>query len=506
MLFAALLVAAPFVSATICDDSGDVVIFGGTVCGVTAATAVHRTDPSAKVLWLVNGSRLGGMTSGGLGGVDGGSHILGGIAAELFAPFGSAVTPSFAEAAVGALLPPAVQLVKNTGWLASVETSGSPRRIQSLTTLKGKTYCGKVFVDCSYEGDLLVLSGTRSTYGRESIEAYGESLAGTDAGGFANRSATELPFNNKSIGEKQMWFSEDVSPWVDPTKNRTLLPSIVRVFEDDEIAGRADRKVMSFCFRMCLTSNATNAIAIEAPPGYTRASLELLRRELISVTKKRKLVLNMHSLFLIRSLPEDKIDLNSGQWTAEPGDGGFFPFSTDLPFAQNVGEGGWSRGDAATRASIFAAHKWWTQALLYYLGNDAELETLQPGLVKEVKAYGLCGDEYPGSLDHWTPQLYAREANRLVGAVVLTQDSVCHPRRVKASVGLSEWGVDIHAVERVAALVNGSWRVFNAGGRDTGRLKISTCPGGIVEVPYEAIIPQYVFFLLVIMTEFFIKI
>lgn len=152
-------------------------------------------------------------------------------------------------------------------------------------------------------------------------------------------------------------------------------------------------------------------------------------------------------MFLVRQLTHEKIDLNSGQWyvqavllqmcpecvcvrvcvdgwmwvcahahvlslslsqalsiyahlrnsgnivhqrSAQPGNGGFFPFSTDLPFAQY----GWPTADAATRAAIFEEHKWWTQALLFYLSNDAELLKIQPALVAEMKSYGRCADEY----------------------------------------------------------------------------------------------------------------
>lgn len=134
-----------------CSESAGVVIVGGTVCGVTAAVAVARSDPAAKVLWLVNGTRLGGMTSGGLGGVDL-SMKIGGLADELLTPLGRGFEPHTAEAAVEKLLATAgsqIKTVRRTGWLGSVASTGSaPRRISSVTTLAGKTYCGKVFIDC----------------------------------------------------------------------------------------------------------------------------------------------------------------------------------------------------------------------------------------------------------------------------------------------------------------------------------------------------------------------
>ena len=107
---------------------------------------------------------------------------------------------------------------------------------------------------------------------------------------------------------------------------------------------------------MCLTNNKTNAIPFAPPPGYNVSALELLRRELVSASKLGY-TLSLRSMFLVRQLSHMKLDLNSGQWSTQPGDGGFFPFSTDLPFAQY----GWPTGDGPSRASVFALHKWWTQ-------------------------------------------------------------------------------------------------------------------------------------------------
>ena len=376
-----------------CDASADVVVWGGTVCGVTASVAAARGNTT--VLWLVNGTRLGGMTSGGLGGVDL-SMSIGGLAGELLAPLGHGFEPHVAEQAMEAMITSAgstVTVIRRTGWLASVATSGSaPRRIDSATALDGRTYCGRVFIDCSYEGDLTRLSGTKYAVGREAIAEYNESMAGDDTGWRVG--------NETEITEKASFFAPDVSPWAD-SSNTTLLPTVTGVENATKPGGQADGKVMAMCFRMCLTNNASNLLPIDAPPGYTSRLLELLRRELVSASK-RGLKLQLRSLFLVRHLSNQKIDLNSGQWSTQAGTGGYFPFSTDLPFAQY----GWPLGNPSERASIFAAHKFWTQSILFYLGNDPQLTKIQPELVAEVKSYGLCADEYPDEPDRWTPQLY----------------------------------------------------------------------------------------------------
>jgi hypothetical protein len=314
-----------------CDAAADVVIWGGTVCGVTASVAAATGN--ASVLFIVNGSRLGGMTSGGLGGVDL-SMKIGGLADKLLTPLGRGFEPHVAESAMEAMLRQAghhVAIHRGTGWLTSVSTTGdAPRRIMSVTALNGRTYCGLAFVDCSYEGDLLRLSGTAFTVGRESKDQYNESMAGDDAGNDAGQAI--------AIAEKPAMFAEDVSPFVDNT-NSTLLPTITGVLPSSKRGGEADSKVMAMCFRMCLTNNATNALPIGPPPNYNVTDMELLRRELVSASK-RGLKLKLRSLFLVRQLSNQKIDLNSGQWSTEAGTGGFFPFSTDLPFAQY----GWPLG------------------------------------------------------------------------------------------------------------------------------------------------------------------
>ena len=261
----------------VCDASADVVVWGGTVCGVTASVAAARGN--STVLWLVNGSRLGGMTSGGLGGVDLGM-IIGGLANELLTPLGRGFEPHVAEEAMQAMVATAgdaVKIHRGTGWLASVSATGlSPRRISSATALDGRTYCGLVFIDCSYEGDLTRLSGTKYTVGRESAVEYNESMAGDDAGSRVG--------NETDLTEKASFFAPGVSPWLD-SSNTTLLPTITGVEDATKTGGQGDGKVMAMCFRMCLTNNASNSLPIGPPPGYSTDTLELLRRELISASE-----------------------------------------------------------------------------------------------------------------------------------------------------------------------------------------------------------------------------
>ena len=154
-----------------------------------------------------------------------------------------------------------------------------------------------------------------------------------------------------------------------------------------------------------------------------------------------------------------------------------------------------------TSAEIFAAHKWWTQALLYFLAADPIVNQAQPEFCAQVRTYGLCADEFTDT-QGWPPQLYVRESIRLRGATVLTQHDTVGAAaaagidgagRWSSSVGLSSWGIDVHAVKRVVVRSGGRERITNAGGHDTMKCTDSTCPHlttALVEVPYEALTPR----------------
>ena len=328
--------------------NADVAIYGSTVCGVTAAVGASRAFPNTTVVWLVNSTRLGGMTSGGLGGRDAQKILpLGGLAGDLWGPLcsksagaGCGFEPHAAEASVEALLSTAPNVVvrRNTGWLMSVVSAGSyPRQIRSIQTQSGLAVHARQFVDCSYEGDLLRMSGTDFTVGREARSEYNESAAGVDGQTHPHVGVDQTP----------SMFAEDVSPWTDAL-NATLLPGIVGLQNySDAQAGHADDWVQSFCFRLCLTTRENNSLPIRAPADYTPAAMELLRRQILSMTK-RGMKLHMRDtrvdgqlqrgMFLIRDLPNDKIDLNSGAFSDAP-------FSTDMPFLQH----GWPLGSPHER-------------------------------------------------------------------------------------------------------------------------------------------------------------
>lgn len=347
--------------------SADLAIYGATVCGVTAAVGGSRTNPNATVVLLVNGSRLGGMTSGGLGGRDAQKILpLGGLAGDLWAPLCSqsaggacGFEPHAAEESAQSLLSTAPNVIvrRNTGWLQAVGSAGSyPRQIRSITTQSGLVVHARQWIDCSYEGDLLRLSGTDFAVGREARSEYNESTAGVDGQTHPQVGVDQTP----------SMFAEDVSPWTDET-NATLLPGIVGLQNySDAQAGEADDWVQSFCFRLCLTTRQNNSLPILPPADYTAATMELLRRQILSDTK-RGVKLHMRDttvdgklqrgMFLVRDLPNDKIDLNSGAFSDSP-------FSTDLPFLQH----GWPTGGPQERYALPSLSK---QRLLCHVHQAA---------------------------------------------------------------------------------------------------------------------------------------
>ena len=349
----------------------DIAVYGSTVCSVTAAiSAAISTAVSPRVVIIANSTNLGGMTSSGLGGRDSRMQF-GGLAAAVWAPLGANFVPHAAEAHLVSMLAtraPDVVIHRNSGWIVAVNTTTAlPRTIRSITLQSGLVVTAAQFVDCSYEGDLLRLSGTSFAVGRESRAEYNESLAGVDG--------MTHPYR---IDQRSDSFAQGISPWVEPT-NKTLLPGIVEVQPySDHDRGEADDWVMSYCFRMCMTALANNSVPLTRPPeGYTNLTMELLRRQIKAVSSQG-VVLDMKTQFLIRDLPEGKIDLNSGAFDESP-------FSTDLPFAQKR----WPLGNASIRAEIFDEHVFWTRALLWFYAKDATVLALQPKLAEEVGAFGL---------------------------------------------------------------------------------------------------------------------
>jgi hypothetical protein len=445
-----LLAAASLVSPAPAAErfTTDVVVYGATASGVIAAVAVAREGKS--VVLIDPAHHLGGMVSGGLGATDTGRReAIGGYAREFFGRIrahyadeygpdstqlkassdGFHFEPHVASLTFAAMLKEAKVEPQLDRPMAAVIKDGN--RIVALRTSTGDEYAAKVFVDASYEGDLMAQAGVKYHVGREGRSVYLEPLAGV----------------------------QDHSPahqW--PVKVNALMDGKPLPFVGHgplEPAGAGDRKVQAYNFRLCITRVAANRLPWPKPANYDPSRYDLLARYLAA-----KPGLKLAQLCNPVAMPNGKTDTNNNG-----------PFSTD-----HIGANyDYPDGDAATRARIWQDHINYTQGFFYFLAHDPRVP---PALQAETSSWGLANDEFVSSAN-WPPQLYVREARRMIGAYVMTQADFANNRTKPDSVGLGSYNSDSHHVQRVA-LGDGS-------ALNEGDFQVPVRPYAI---PYRSITPK----------------
>ncbi|MEO6810853.1 MAG: FAD-dependent oxidoreductase [Isosphaeraceae bacterium] len=398
----------------------DVVVYGGTSAGVIAAIASAREGKS--VVLLEPGKHLGGMVSGGLGATDTGNRkAIGGYSLEFFQRIRAYYTekygkdseqvrlcsdgfrfePKVAEATFKAMLEETKVEVVFGARLDRIEKSEST--IKVIHTTKGPSYAALVFIDASYEGDLMAAAGVRSTVGREGRDQYGETLAGVQA----HSPSHQWPVNVSVFDDQGKLL-----PFVQPGKGGA--------------AGAGDRKVQAYNYRLCMTLNKDNMVPFPKPEGYDPDRFELLARYLAKNPKVR-----VGQLMNPVPLPNGKTDTNNNG-----------PFSTD-----HIGANwDYPEADKATRQTIQQDHITYTQGFLYFLANDPRVPK---ALHDEMNLWGLAKDEF-NDTDHWPHQLYVREARRMLGAYIMTQRDIMEEHIKPDTIGLGSYNTDSHHVQRVA--------------------------------------------------------
>ncbi len=425
--------------------SFDVGVFGATASGVLAAIAAAQAG--MRTVLVEPGRHVGGMVSGGLGrtDMDRQENIIGGLARRFFeqvgAHYGQPVAwrfePSVARAVLERWLDEARVEVQLGVGRAQVETAGA--RIVGLRA-GNRNFAAEVWIDASYEGDLLAGAGVSYAIGREGRARYGESLGGRQ----------ELLPNAHQFRRAVPARAADGG----------LLPG-VQPYAAIGLPGDGDGRIQSYCFRLCLTSEP-GGLAIEPAPGYTPERYELAARYLHALGDDA----NIRDFMGIAELPGGKVDVNSGG-----------------PVSTNLLGGSWPypEAGAAERAAIREDHLAWAQGLLHFLGNDRRVPA---GLRREVSRYHLPRDEFAAT-GHWPPQLYVREARRMVGEYVLTQHDLESRRTKYDPIGMGGYNVDIREVQWVAAPISRFPDIYDEVLVE-GYLSAPVEP---YQIPYRALLP-----------------
>ena len=415
----------------------DICIYGGVAAGISAALAASRAGKSCVI--VEPSAHLGGLTAGGLSETDFGKKpAIGGISREFYERVGREYgcaeewkfEPKIAEKVMDDMARESGARVFRREFLGGLETHG--RRIVALSTQSGLTVRARAFLDCSYEGDLLAMAGCRFHVGRESNAQYGETI------------------NGAQVRQKHQ-FDFDVCPYrVENRPDSGLLPGIEAQLPR---IGEGDSRLQAFNFRLCLSNVPENRRDWSAPEGYNRDDYALLERYLRAGWPA--------------SEANRKFDPIRGGKCDKNNHGAV---STDFI----GGNWNWAHASYAERETIFQAHVKWQKGLMFFLATDASV----PRDIREHYAsWGLTRDEF-GDCDGWSHALYVREARRLVGDWVVSENDCTGKRRATDSVGLGSYTMDSHNATRFV-----DERGFV---RNEGDVQIPTPP---YPISYRAIVP-----------------
>ncbi|MFT7515916.1 MAG: hypothetical protein ACI9QL_005151 [Candidatus Omnitrophota bacterium] len=434
-------------------NTADVVVYGSTPGGFCAAIAAARDGTS--VILVEPTHHIGGMNTGGLSFSDS-NQMYRDTLIGLFHEWHLRIQQDYEGR--GITLPYDVNVKNQANWsyephvamrittnmlaeagvqvftqryLQSVDKAGP--RITQLHTSSNHTFAARVFVDGSYEGDLMAAAGVSWTIGREGTADFNESLAGK-----------RYPKSTMNIDG------------FDTTTN--ALPLVTTTNAGPVTAG--DDNIMTYSYRLSLTTSATNKIPMPAPANYNPARFEVMRRYVLQH--------GANSVNFDRySVPNNKVDGNN---------------SIGRQFSLGLVGGalGWATADEAGRAAIFEAHKQYTLEFIHFLSTDPVFTQAQRD---SIARWGLCADEFPDT-GHFPPQLYVRESRRMQGMYVINQNDIIGTPSKPDSIMISSFPIDSHDCQRVALPGGG---VINEGTIFPVRQNGLGYP---YQVPYRAILPQ----------------
>lgn len=413
----------------------DMCIYGATPAGVMAAIQCRRMGKTALLVEF--GRHVGGMTSSGLSKTDGGRHAAG-ISREFYKAVGKAdFTPAAAEAQFRRMLAAEGVKLHLEERLVSVGMSG--KRVAQLEMESGNRFRAKMYIDATYEGDLMAQAGVSYTVGREANATYHETLDGITSG--------NTPAHN---------FRFPIDPFVVPGDAASgLLKGIASEPRGD--IGAGDRRVQAYNFRMFLT-NAADHLPFPKPHDYDPSRYALLARYIAAGAGIA-----------------DFMQLHVGDSNNQGA------LSTDNIGASNA----WPEANYTTRETIYQDHVNYQQGLMWFLTHDPQV----PEKIREkISAYGLSPTDFLET-GGWPPQLYVREGRRMVSAYVMTEHNCRGQTAAEDSIGLAEYNMDSHHCQRFVA---------NETDKATGRRRAIVRNEGDVEVPpagpypiaYRSIVPK----------------
>jgi hypothetical protein len=469
--FAGLLLLAPLLAAA--NRSADVVIYGCTSAAMAAAVQVKRMNRT--VLVVCPEKHLGGLTAGGLGWTDSGNkNVIGGVSREFYHRVwkhyqqpsawrwqkreeygnkGQGTAALDATAKTMWIFEPHVAEKVYEDWMRELRipvirnawlnrengVKLQNGRIASIAMLDGAVYSGSMFLDATYEGDLLAAAGVDFHVGRESTRTYGEQWNGVQTGVLHHRhhfGAVPTP----------------ISPYVVPgDPSSGVLPRIST--DPPGVKGEGDKKVQAYCFRMCLTQVPANRVPFPRPASYDPRQYELLLRIFQAGWRE--------TIDKFDPIPNWKTDTNNHG-----------PFSSD-----NIGRN-WDYPEASyeRRREIIREHIDYQQGWLYFIANDPRVpEDVRSAMAK----WGLARDEFRDN-NNWPHQMYVREARRMVGRYVMTENELVKRRPTPEPVGMGSYGIDSHNIQRY---ITPEGYVQNEG--DIG---VST--NGPYQISYGALVPK----------------
>jgi hypothetical protein len=416
----------------------DLIVYGGTSAAITSAVQAARMGKT--VLVVSPDTHLGGLSSGGLGFTDtGNKSVIGGLAREFYHrlyrhyqnesswqwqkkdEYGNKGqgTPAMdgAERTMWIFEPHAAEqvfedLVKEheikvfrDEWLDRENgVKMADGRITSMRTLSGKTFNGKMFIDATYEGDLMAAAGVSYHVGREANSVYGEEWNGIQVG----------------VLHHDHYFKKDISPYKIPgDPSSGLLPLISP--DDPGVRGEGDDKLQAYNFRMCLSNHPDNRVPFPRPEGYDSTQYELLVRVFDA---------GWDELFRkYDPIPNRKTDTNNHG-----------PVSTDyIGMNYDYPEASYER-----RKEIIKDHERYQKGLMYFMANDPRIPQ---DVQQELRQWGLAKDEFTDN-GNWPHQIYVREARRMLSDYVMTEHETLSKRPVPKSVGMGSYTLDSHNIQR----------------------------------------------------------